>query len=262
LIYTPSGKWASPRFLEDGRFVSTAEDRLTPGQFSASDIIDDREEIRIEVLRQRFTDNQNLPRQPRFYFWTTPLEAGMRTQTEGRQVGDALVGLPIVFETPPAESQVFCPDYFISYRSILAPGRGSSMAYSNHSRQWSDLLLRKNATTLQFQLPPALGKFQLQRLKLLIDINAPDRSFHLLALDQRNPEWKGDIAERNSPVGQFEFEVSGESLPPLNEDLTFVMGLDVGPRSDDPLEKQEPDPSQHAWQIRNVWVEAWGTVLE
>jgi hypothetical protein len=157
---------------------------------------------------------------------------------------------------------VFCPDYLIAYRSIAVPHRGSAMTYTNRTRTWAELQLRKSATTLEFQLPRHLGPFRLERLRLYVDLNAPDRPFQLLALDRKDPEWKLELAQRKSPVELLEFDLSGTSIPPVGDDLTFILGLDVGARFDDPLETGESDPARQAWQFRNVWAEAWGTVLE
>jgi hypothetical protein len=145
---------------------------------------------------------------------------------------------------------------------ISFPVRGASMSYDNRMRAWAELLMRKSTTTLQFQLPEQLGRFRLERLRLFMDINAPNRDFQLLALDRKNPDQKKLLAERKSLVGVFEFDFAGESLPVLNDDLSFVLGLDVGPLFDDPEEKEENDPARHGWQFRNLWAEAWGTVLE
>ena len=261
LIVSPGGQFAAPRFLEDGRFVSASTDRLPPGQFSASDVIDDRERTRMQVLESYFGGGR-LPSEPRFYFWTTPLETGLKTQAEGRQVGEALVGLPIAFERPAAGTSVYCPPYLIGYRSVSHPRRGSSVAYSNRDRLWNDQLLRKSVTTLEFQLPANLGRLELERLKVFVDLNAPNRTFQLVALDRNNEKIRRELARRKSPVSLMEFEVSGDLLPPLDENLAFRLGLDVGPLFDDPAQEIDADRSRHGWQFRNVWVEAWGRTPE
>jgi hypothetical protein len=102
----------------------------------------------------------------------------------------------------------------------------------------------------------------LDRLQIYVDINAPNRPFELLALDRKNPEQKKLLAERTSLVGTYKFDLTGELLPPLHDDLTIVLGLDVGPLLNDPSEQQESDPAKHGWQFRSLRAEAWGTVLE
>ena len=229
LIVSPNGQFAAPRFLPDGRLVSGSQDSLAPGRFSASEVIDDREQTRMAILENVFADNQRRPSQPRLYFWTDPLDAGFQTQEEGRRVGDALVGLPITYERPPAGGRVFCPSYFIEFRSVLFPGRGHSTAYRSAAREWTDLMVRKVKTTLEIQLPPSLRGLKVDRLKVFVDVHAPDRTFDLLALDRRKPKEIRELAKKQSPLGLMQFELSGESLPPVEENGTFLLGLDVGP---------------------------------
>jgi hypothetical protein len=262
LIISPGGRFAAPRFFDEGHFESSAAESLPPGQFSASDVIDDREVTRMEVLRAYFSGGRPLPPEPRLYFWTKPLNTGMRIQSEGRRVGDALVGLPIVIEAPPRGASLYCPPYLIGYRSVLHSGRGSSLAYNNRTHQWNDLLLREGKTTLEFRLPAGLGPFELNRLRLYVDLNAPDRTFQLLSLDQSKPQEIQELARRNSPVGLMEFELEGDNLPPLDDDFAFRLGFDIGPLLDDAAQEMEADRARHSWQFRNVWIEAWAKTPE
>ncbi|MCA9070139.1 MAG: hypothetical protein KDA84_14500, partial [Planctomycetaceae bacterium] len=107
LIVSPNGQFAAPHFLADGQLVSTARDSLAPGRYSASSVIDDREQTRMDILEQLLGKDRPAPSEPRLYFWTDPLETGFQTQKEGRKVGDAFVGLPILFERPPAGTEIY-----------------------------------------------------------------------------------------------------------------------------------------------------------
>ena len=262
LIVSPGGQLAAPRFEGEGRFVSSAKDGLPPGQFSASNVIDDRETTRIRVLRKLFSEVSRLPSRPRLYFWTKSLETGMRTQTEGRKVGEALVGVPLLFERPPPGRSVYLPSYLIDYRSVRHSDRGSSLAYNNRTHRWLDDLVRKGSTTLEFQLPPDLGRLELERLRVSVDINAPNRDFQLVRLDRHKPQETRKLAARKSPVGLLEFELEGESLPPVDEAQRFQLGFDVGPLFNDLAQEAEANRARQAWRFRNVWVEAWAKTPE
>ena len=263
LIASPNGQFAAPRFLADGQLVSTAGDSLAPGRFSASDVIDDREQTRMAILEKVFADNQPRPSEPRLYFWMDPLETGFQTQEEGRRVGDALVGLTITYERPPAGRQVFCPSYLIDFRSIPFPGRGQSLVYRNATREWTELMVRKVATTFEFQLPASLRGLEVERLKVYADVYAPDRTFDLLALDEKKPKETRQLASKQSPLGLMQFELSGESLPAVDEKGTLLLGMDVGPLGGDVANEGDlTNQRTHGWQFRGVRIEAWGKMPE
>ncbi|MCA9072119.1 MAG: hypothetical protein KDA84_24490, partial [Planctomycetaceae bacterium] len=118
-------------------------------------------------------------------------------------------------------------------------------------------------TTLDFQLPPSLRGLQLDRLRVSVDVNAPDRKFELVALDPNQPKESRLLAEKESPVGLLQFDLVAESLPAINDEQTFRLGFDVGPLAGDVANEGETaEEKSHNWQFRRVWIEAWGKMPE
>ena len=251
ILASRGGRLAVVQFTDQG-LESNTQDVLPTGRFVAEDVVDDRAQRRIALSKRIFSGNRRLPNQPRLYFWDTPLPLGIDAVDAQRQVGEAIVNLPVVFERPPSGTSVSLPPSVIQYNTVPHPTLGLSSVYNNRTGLWNESQSEENFTTLECHFPTALGPITLERIRFSAELRIPNRDVRLLAVGSDGTET--ELMSWQSPVGPVRFDI--DSQPGWQQDGgPFTLIIHVGTFQGD----TDTSPDQTTWRIHDVWLEAWGT---
>ena len=99
-------------------------------------------------LRKKYPEKSTL------LVWAKPLEMHFSFPDQTKQIGSALLAIPLLIDPTPPDTEVVIPSSFLPYLSVPGPDNlGSLLTFNNQSREW---LERKGSvkTWLRFQLPP------------------------------------------------------------------------------------------------------------
>src|SRR5262249_29774822 len=140
LLHTPAPGQLAVRLEADGSFRVGLTDQLPPGQFVRGGLLDDRQQDR-QVLYGKFLaapQPRYLTSQPLLLAWADPLEIPFALVSHGRQVGSALLAVPIQFERTAPGTPVTIPGPFLECRRdngvLLRRLKGSEHGISVHLR--------------------------------------------------------------------------------------------------------------------------------
>ncbi|MFH1920342.1 MAG: hypothetical protein ABIP48_10720 [Planctomycetota bacterium] len=247
----------------DGRggFRAGADDVLSPGQFIGGTLLSDEQRRRQGVYEQLFrvVPQSTYPDRPLLLAWARPLDMQFDFPDDARQVGSALLSIPLAIERSAPNTRVVIPSPFLPYRSVGRGRQNASAAYSNATREWIELRI-PTTTYLRFEIPEQVLPIALDRLALSLRINAPSRTF---ALGGFAGEESIELATRNGPVGTFRFDVARSDVLELDEKGGLLLAIHVGvDRSVPPSSGQAVDLMTHsAWKIDAVELEVAGEPL-
>jgi hypothetical protein len=259
VIALPPRGCLAPRLDDEGGFRAGTGDVLAPGQFVTGALLTDEQRRRQKVYEQtlspavrgKYTDR------PRLFAWAPPLDAHFRFPEDVRQVGSALVAVPLEIERTPPGVEVFLPSPFLDFRSVGLLERKPSAAFSNSVREWLELRI-PSTVCLRFQIPREVLPIALKRASLTVRVNAPSRKMDVLGFRGHQPV---TVATRTGPVGSFNFHVTESELLELDERGGLLLGIGIDREAAAGREREPVFATGSAWKIEAVELDVAGTTL-
>lgn len=249
LIALPTRGHLAARFAQSGGFAAGADEVLAPGQYISGNLLSSQQQRRRAVYERLLSPRAEFsyPLEPTLLTWAPPLELGFVLPDEAQRIGDALIAIPLQFETPQPGTMVKVPAPLIGYRAV---GRETSATYDNERRQWLGPFTENSQTVLRFQLPDAVLPLQIERAVCWIDMNAPSRHLEVLAYENGEPV---SLVSQPNPLGRLRVEIDRPELLQLDAEGGLLLGLTIG--------TAPGTSSSLAWKIDDIQLEVHGQML-
>ena len=202
------------------------------------------------------TRNTVYPDRPTLFVWAKPVANGFEFPEQTRQLGSALVAIPLVIERTPPRTQVTIPSPFLPYRTDR--NEASSPSYDNRTGDW---LERKGAaqTWLRVQLPREVLPIKLGRAVVTLHINGPVTKIEIVG---KAAGQTVVLASRNDPVGTVRLEIDRENFLLLDDGGGLRLGVFVFVSEAKVLKTADFDGGINRWKIEYFRVEVEGATLD
>lgn len=254
ILVFPSGDRSSVRMNRQGQLLSQPSDQLSSGQYSTDKVLDDRGQMQSEIFQKLLVGDRQFPDEARMYFWNKPFDLEIDDSEFNRQVGDAILSVPVQFQKPASGNLFILPKFFIQYQSVTNPAGGVSTVFNKQKRIWMESTSSLSETTLRCSIPEVLAPFELSRINVILNLRIPGREvrIHAKKLDGS----MGLLKVLESPVGRQEIDIqSSEYLHQEPSDI-LTLHIHVGAVQDVSAEEKNADNS--GWKIEGVQFEGWG----
>jgi hypothetical protein len=251
------GLWAE--LDDDGTFRSGSDHVLAKNQYIGDALLSDEQRRRQQIYQKMLTKNRgaSFPTEPTLLAWADPLDLKFSFPDTTRQVGSALLTIPLTIERTLPETRVSIPSAFLIFRSVGGPqSQSPSSAYSNRTGEWVKSR-RAGRSHFRFQLPTEVLPIKLDRAQLTMQIDASSREVEIKAVlnDQVTP-----IKRLQSPVGRITVEIDQANLLQLDEAGGLTIGVHVGTHT---LKSEEINEDQSSfWQFNGLQLEVSGVTLQ
>ena len=260
IIAMPSHRNLAVNLDPHGGFSAGPDDLLAPGHFINRALLTDRQRRREEMYGQLLDPGGpvSYPTRPMLLAWASPLDLGFVVSRGARQVGWALLPIPLKMDPVPPDTEVVIPSTFVDFRQVVGLDEHASSDYSNYRRDW---LVKRTASRiwLRFQMPKEVLPMAIKQGTLKLNINAPSWNAHVCgASDMRQVP----LRTLPGPVGLFRVAIRDPRVLALDEDGGLLLGIMVDQDDDDELAAPDGSRKQGApWNIESVQLEVSGVTL-
>lgn len=253
LIAPAFGNPLAANLAADGTFHASPADLLATGQFTADELLSD-EQLRRQTLAAAWFAGRPPGSPLHLVAWSQPLAESMRWADGTRRVGALLLSVPLTIQRTSADTSVAIPDALMDLRAVSGSS-GRSAHFDNHKRRWQYPQLSTTATRLRWQLPAEVLPLKVDRATLTLSGNVPSRQLDVLAIrdDQAMP-----IAQRSSPSGQIEIDISDAEFLSLDDQGGITLEFKVGELS---AQIAERTVANGTWSILSTTLDVWGRTL-
>jgi hypothetical protein len=183
------------------------------------------------------------------------LDLGFTFPEGTRQIGSALVSIPLAIDRPAPGTRLIIPAPFLSYRGMIRPELNLTALYDPQHHSWVSSRNQPARTLLRFQIPPELLPLRIDRAELEVDLNAQARLFEIFTAEGPKTEV---LASRHSPVGKIRLLIDRPDALRLDASGGLYLGLAIGEASRLPGEEK---PSSE-WKINDLQLQLTGRVPE
>jgi hypothetical protein len=257
ILAMPSGDRLAIAIGADGTF--TAGSVLAPDQFIDAQLLDSRQHRRQSVY-QRLLGGKNplmAVDRPLLIAWADPLDMQFRVSPQAKQVGSALLSVPLEIEQAPPGTKVSIPSPLVSFRCVPGPGKQISTAYFNARQEW--LACRTASRVwLRFQIPKQVLPLTPSRATLEVKIAAPDWTVQVVGLAG---ETQIPLESWNGPVGNHLCKIDQPEVLLLDGEGGLLLGIHVGDKAAGPAADPREGKARPAWKIDSVQLEVAGETL-
>jgi hypothetical protein len=261
IIATPAKESFAVRLNAKGLFEVGPDDLLASGQFITGQLLSDEQRRRQSIYQKMIPGPQlkKYPQKATLLAWAKPLDVPFSFPDQTKQIGSALLAIPLTVDPTPPNTEVVIPSCFLPYLAVPGPDAvGSLLAFSNQSREW---LERKGSakTWLRFQLPPEVMPVRLDKSMLTVHINGPLEKLEIVGVsgDQVVP-----IVSRDKPVGTIRFPINTMDLLQPDSSGGVLLGVIVEVTPTESVQSGEFDGGTNKWKIDYLRLEVSGTTLE
>lgn len=245
----------------DGGFEARPQNVLETDQQLSAALLSDVQSRRSRVLADVVGRLQPGPDfVPTMYFWTSPWATGFRFPENSRELGSALVMVPLQLERPPTGTLVSLPAPWLFYRETSGPdGFRPTGFYDFRHRAWSPRSTPSTAW-LRFQFPRVLLPVRPSSGQMTVRVTGPVGKLELAMLrDGKEAPLKTWI----DPVGTVTLKLSESDLPVLDADGGFVLRVSGG----DPDRPELTNPDSNGaglsyWQIESLTLDLEARILD
>lgn len=279
-----AGRDCAIRLAADGTFRCASADVLPQHQYLASTLLNDEQQRRQNLYRAFFDPNsrkkdtksgigklnQSLVRQDAplhlqgrnvLLAWAKPLDVGFQALPEARQVGRALLVVPVVFERPAPGTTVVIPGPFVSYQRVRD---GVEIRPTLEGSSNADVELR-------FQLPREVLPLRVERVRVTFKIDAPGRVVVVDGLAEKGE--RVELHRSVSPLDATRAESADARVLRLDKDGGLHLNLTIreatspepqgkGPTSAALKKGLAAADDEQKWVIQYLEVEVTGKTLE
>jgi hypothetical protein len=218
VVSTPSGRNLAVHLGSDGSFRTGPSDILPKGEFLNETVLSDKQQKRQAIYRaylKRSQVGQSQGGGNVLLAWAKPLDLPFQLDPEARQVGSALVVVPLQLEKPASGTAVSIPGPLISYQRIMDAGPIQPILESKVN---SDMHLR-------FQLPREVLPFQVERARFTLKIDAPSRRVTIAGLEGSRTT---ELRSIDSPLDPLRVDITDERLLHLDPEGGLHLNLSIG----------------------------------
>jgi hypothetical protein len=258
ILAFPSHRNLAVRFTgEASDFTAGPGDQLARGQYLGADFLSPEQQRRQDVFKN-LLERQTPPRypaRPTLLVWTSPLDLGFTFPEGTRQIGSALVTIPLEIDRPAPGTRLTIPAPFLSYRGVIRPDLNVTALYDSQHDTWVSSRPQPGRTLLRFQIPPELLPLRIDRAELEVDLNAQARPFEIFTPQGPKTEV---VASRHSPVGKIRLVIERPDALRVDADGGLYLGLAIGEASRLPGEEK----ASSEWKINDLQLQLTGQIPE
>jgi hypothetical protein len=243
----------------DGTVVQAdAGDLLAPGQYVSGTLLSNEQTRRQSVYEQLLKSHLHGPiRRPTLMGWSAPLDMKFRFPDGVENVGAALWAIPLEMQRPASGTKVVIPSPLVRYAVVKGPGRaGTSALFDPHTGQWVRSS-NSSRTWLRFQIPEEVLPIDLQRVRLTMEITAPNRIVQVVRESDGQVE---SLSSDHNPIGRVTVVIEPPSIPDLDEHGGVRLGIAVGTDADSSTDADSNTDKKNGWQIDWLQLEIAGQV--
>jgi hypothetical protein len=246
LLAPPNGRSLAVRLRPDGTFSSGSQDILPPGQFLASAVLSDQQQRRQELYREFLKRPASGQRDTRIMLlvWAKPIDMHFTLAPEAREVGSALLVVPLQLQRPAPGARVTIPGPLIPFQQVRDGRRSPPSMMGDHAGELH----------YRFQLPETVLPFEVERARVVVRIDAPARRVGVAG------QTDGGLVEVHrveSPLDPLRVDITEPRLLRLDSEG----GLNVFLTLSDPVtrgEKKERSSPEEKWMLEYLEVEVTG----
>jgi hypothetical protein len=250
-VSTPSGRNLALHLGPDGSFRTGQSDILPKGEFLSGAILSDKQQKQQEIYRAYLNrmrtglaqggDNVLLA-------WAKPLDLPFQLASQARQIGSALVVVPLQLERSTPGTAVSVPGPLISYQRIVDTGPIRPIL---EGRENSDMHLR-------FQLPREVLPFKVERARFTLKIDAPSRRVMIAGLEGSRAT---QLHSEDSPLDPVRVEFTDERLLHLDAEGGLHLNLTISNTLQDNPKAASPQQVTEKWIIDYLELEVSGRAV-
>jgi len=230
------------RIVVDGSYPAEGE------RWTLDSIVDSEQLRRSGIYKKLFESSDRLQAPSRTLFgWTDAFTRGGDWKPSMEKRGIALVGLPLLLETPKPHTEVFVPYTVIDVRS--ADVGSSSPIYLDGVGRWVNQSSNKSESYLEFMLPSQVVPLELSSITIDFDVQAPRRTVRLSIIDREGGA-PVEIANLNEPSIPYIADIETSRVLEDFQDGALILRIEI---SDD----REPE-SSIPWRIKHLRLSARG----
>jgi hypothetical protein len=260
IIAMPSHRNLAVNIDPDGGFSAGPDDVLAPGHFINRALLTDRQRHRAEMHRQSLDVGGpvSYPTRPMLLAWARPLDLGFVISEGAKQVGWALLPIPLKVDPVPADTEVVIPSTFVDFRQVAGLDERISSAYGNYRREWM-VQRRASRIWLRFQIPKEVLPLTIKRATLKLKINAPSWSAHICGVSDMR---EVPLQTLSGPVGAFQVPIHEPKALTLDDDGGLLLGIVVDQDKGGDLAAADGTRNRGApWNMESVQLEVSGVTL-
>jgi hypothetical protein len=166
LLHTPTLRLLTVRLEADGSFRAGSADVLPPGQYLTDRLLNDRQRDRQLLYAKLLVEPQPryLVGRPLLLAWADPVDLPFALVPHARQVGSALLAVPLQYVRTPAGTRVTIPGPFLECR------RDNGVPVRDLKGSWYGMRAR-----LRFQVPRPVLPLRVEQARLTMNLSAPSR---------------------------------------------------------------------------------------
>lgn len=194
----------------DGSFEAQSTRVFSKEQYVAAELLTDEQNRRSRTLAAIFNaeNRPDFPSQPKLLVWADPVDVQFQFDEGHRQLGAALVAVPLILERPPAGTDISIPAPLLTYRQVNGPdGTAATGLYEHRRREWQ-LRRQPSSAWLRFQVPAVLLPLESLRAKVTVQVSGP---MGKLELAVRRGHETAVLKTWNDPVGTLSAEIEDPS---------------------------------------------------
>ncbi len=231
--------------------IHIGSDRWIAGAFLSNE-----QERRIELYRQFFDANHQRPLPTRrLYGWSQPWN-GASWNRELKQLGSALVALPIALDRPPPGTEISVPHGLIRLQRDTTVANITS-TFDDRSGKWRESNATGTEAEMQFVLPQEVVPIAASAIDLKLDVTAPQRD---VVVSVRTRSGVVELVKLDSPSIPWTATISNPAVLEAAKDGTLNVLIQVS-------QSRNTDSNGIAsnmvhWQIDHFHASVRGTVLE
>jgi hypothetical protein len=248
IVVTPAEGQLAVRLESDGSFRAGSAEALAPGQFIASDLLNDEQRARQDLYAKVLAEPRarHLAGRSLLLAWADPLDLGFTLAPSARLTGTALLAVPLSLERTPPGTRVTVPAAFVDSVRLTEDGQRVRMVAS----AWFGANMR-----MRFQLPSAVLPLEVERVRLTLRVHAPGRDVTVNGFAGTESVSVHRVA---SPLTAERVEIDDPRLLRLDAAGGLSLNIVIGGRQQSEGKGEEPDAPQ--WSMDAPGLEVVGKV--
>jgi hypothetical protein len=239
------------RLRPDGTFSAGSPDVLPAGQYLASQLLTDDRQQRRRDLYEEFIKGRGAGRldgRNVLLAWADPVDLHFTLADEPRQLGGALLVMPLQLERPLPGTRLTVPAPLIPVNRMVEGGLG-------RPPQETSLAMDMD---LRFQLPDEILPFRVEHARLATRIDAPARRVTVSGLAS---EKATELLRLESPLDQVHVDITDERFLHLDRDGGLHVQVAVSELLEAARVEQDPSLKKDSWRIDYLEMEVSGQAL-
>lgn len=239
----------------DGGFLVNTTIDVEGDRWIAGSLLSDEQQRRLEIYRRFFQPDKKIQRLTRRLYGWTPAWSHSNWNRELKQLGSALVSIPIELERPMMGTEVFVPHGLIRLQRDTT-NVSLTGTFDDRTGVWRKENSEGAEVGLQFTLPPEVVPFASSEIVLELDIRAPQRDVSI-AIQTKSGEV--ELAKLESPSIPWSKSIAVADV--LESARDGILDVKMKVSESRSQKSQGLAASVIPWQVDHFHVSMRGTVL-